>query len=44
MTARPGMLKAEVAIDIPRPRSSEVELTSRFSELRRELLDLIRLN
>jgi NitT/TauT family transport system ATP-binding protein len=42
MTARPGSMKAEVRIDIPRPRTPEVEQTPRFIELRRELLGLIR--
>ena len=42
MTARPGSLKAEVRVDIPRPRTPEVELTPRFLQLRRELLGLIR--
>jgi NitT/TauT family transport system ATP-binding protein len=42
MTARPGTLQAEVVIDIPRPRTSEVENTPHFSKLRRELFALIR--
>lgn len=42
MTPRPGSLKAEVIIDIPRPRTSEVEVTPRFLEYRRTLLELIR--
>jgi NitT/TauT family transport system ATP-binding protein len=42
MTAHPGTLRAEVQIDIPRPRTPEVEQTPRFMELRRELLGLIR--
>jgi NitT/TauT family transport system ATP-binding protein len=42
MTPRPGSLKAQVNIDIPRPRTPEVENTPRFMELRRELLGLIR--
>lgn len=42
MTPRPGSLRAEVSIDIPRPRTPEVELTPRFLELRRGLLGLIR--
>lgn len=42
MTARPGKLKAEIQIDIPRPRTAEVELSPRFTELRRELLGLLR--
>jgi NitT/TauT family transport system ATP-binding protein len=42
MTARPGKLKAEIQVDIPRPRTADVELSSRFTELRRELLGLLR--
>lgn len=42
MTARPGKLKAELQIDIPRPRVADVELSPRFTELRRELLGLLR--
>lgn len=42
MTARPGMLKAEIQVDIPRPRTAEVELGPRFGDLRRELLGLLR--
>jgi NitT/TauT family transport system ATP-binding protein len=42
MTPRPGRLKSELTIDFPRPRQSEVENTSQFIEIRRELLGLIR--
>jgi len=43
MTARPGRLKAEVAVELPRPRSLlETESSPRFVELRRHLLALIR--
>ncbi len=42
MTPRPGALKNEIFIDIPRPRRAEVENTARFIELRRTLMGLIR--
>lgn len=42
MTPRPGRLKSELTIDIPRPRQSEVENTTQFIEIRRKLLGLIR--
>jgi NitT/TauT family transport system ATP-binding protein len=42
MTPRPGSLKAEVKIDLPRPRQAEVENTLAFLELRKRILALIR--
>ena len=42
MTARPGELQAEVAVDFPRPRSTELELEPEFLALRRRLMGLIR--
>jgi nitrate ABC transporter ATP-binding subunit len=43
MTARPGQIKAEVVVDLPRPRSLlETESDQRFLELRRRVLTLIR--
>ncbi|NPV56046.1 MAG: ABC transporter ATP-binding protein [Anaerolineae bacterium] len=43
MTARPGRVKAEVVVDLPRPRSFlEAEFDPRFQALRRQLLGLIR--
>ena len=42
MTPRPGRLKAEIQVDIPRPRTADVEQSQRFNELRRELLGLLR--
>jgi ABC-type nitrate/sulfonate/bicarbonate transport system ATPase subunit len=43
MTARPGRIKAEITVDLPRPRNlMETESTPRFRELRKELLRMIR--
>lgn len=41
MTASPGRIKADIEVDIPRPRDLEVTTTDRFTELEREVLDLI---
>lgn len=43
MTARPGRVKAEIVVDLPRPRSLlETESDARFTALRRQVLTLIR--
>ena len=43
MTARPGRIKREVRVDLPRPRNLlETESDPRFAALRREVLGLIR--
>ncbi len=43
MTARPGRIKAEVVVDLPRPRSLvETEASPRFVQLRRQVLEMIR--
>lgn len=42
MTARPGAIRAEIQVDLPRPRSVEMETTPGFLTLRKQLLDLIR--
>jgi nitrate ABC transporter ATP-binding subunit len=43
MTARPGKIKAEIAVEIPRPRSLlDTEGDPRFVQLRRQVLTLIR--
>jgi NitT/TauT family transport system ATP-binding protein len=42
MTARPGTIKAEVAIPLERPRQQSVMMSSEFLALRRGLMSLIR--
>ncbi len=42
MTARPGRIKEEITVDIPRPRGPEVLTAPRFVELKRQVLALIR--
>jgi NitT/TauT family transport system ATP-binding protein len=42
MTARPGCIKAEVAIPLARPRESAISMSSEFLALRRGLMSLIR--
>jgi NitT/TauT family transport system ATP-binding protein len=42
MSARPGTLKAEVQVNLSRPRTVEMETSSEFLALRRQLLGLIR--
>ncbi len=42
MTARPGRIKREIAIGLPRPRDYEVELSAPFLEIKREIAHLIR--
>jgi NitT/TauT family transport system ATP-binding protein len=42
MTARPGRIKQELAVDIPRPRGPEVLTAPRFVALKRMVLGLIR--
>ena len=41
MTARPGRIKAEVAIDIPRPRSVDVLTADEFIAVKRRIMALI---
>lgn len=43
MTSRPGTIKSEIVIDLPRPRSAETENLLRFVELRHQILELIRI-
>lgn len=42
MSPRPGRIKAEVEIDLPRPRARETRLKTRFDELRHDLYRLVR--
>lgn len=42
MTARPGRIKAEIPIDLPRPRSPELTTGSAYLALRAQLHELIR--
>ncbi len=42
MTARPGRIKARIAVDLPRPRPLEVTTSPRFNELKRQVLALVR--
>ena len=42
MTARPGKLKADIRIDIPRPRNPDVELEPDFIALKRRILNELR--
>ncbi len=42
MTARPGRIKAEVAIELPRPRLYEMQTAPAFIALKRDVMGLIR--
>ena len=42
MTARPGTIKAEVTVPLPRPRDAALQLTPEFVQLRADLGALIR--
>jgi ABC-type nitrate/sulfonate/bicarbonate transport system ATPase subunit len=42
MTARPGKIKAEIDIPLPRPRSYELKSGEAFLNLKKQALDLIR--
>ncbi|MFG1373210.1 ABC transporter ATP-binding protein [Xanthobacter oligotrophicus] len=42
MTARPGSIKAEVTVPLPRPRDAALQLSSEFIQLRADLGALIR--
>jgi NitT/TauT family transport system ATP-binding protein len=41
LTERPGRIKAEIAVDLPRPRHSELLTSPRFMQLKRRALDLL---
>lgn len=42
MTARPGRIKAQIAIDFPRPRNPRIKDSARFAELHAEIWNLLR--
>ena len=42
MTARPGRIKAEIVVPLPRPREPAITMSSEFLALRRGLMSLIR--
>ncbi|GLK77860.1 ABC transporter ATP-binding protein [Methylopila jiangsuensis] len=42
MTSRPGTVKAEIAVPLPRPREPAMTMSSEFLALRRGLMSLIR--
>jgi NitT/TauT family transport system ATP-binding protein/sulfonate transport system ATP-binding protein len=42
MTARPGRIKAEVAIDLPHPRHYTIKTSAAFSALKARLTEEIR--
>ncbi len=42
MTARPGRIKRELRVDLPRPRAPDIMATARFHELRDEIRALVR--
>jgi NitT/TauT family transport system ATP-binding protein len=42
LTARPGRIKTELAIDLPHPRHYTVKTTSRFAEYKATLTEAIR--
>ena len=41
MSARPGRIKAEIAVDLPRPRSAELMLEPPFIALKRRIIGLL---
>lgn len=42
MTARPGRIKAQIKVPLPRPRRYDVKLTDTFVNIKRDVLELIR--
>ena len=42
MTARPGRIKRELRVDLPRPRAPDIMATARFHALRDEIRSLVR--
>jgi NitT/TauT family transport system ATP-binding protein len=41
-TARPGRIKEEITIDLPRPRAIEIKRTAAYAEYRNHIWDLLR--
>jgi NitT/TauT family transport system ATP-binding protein len=41
-TARPGRIKADLRIDLPRPRGAEIRKSARFTEYRNQIWDMLR--
>lgn len=41
LTRRPGRVKAQVAVDLPRPRTHDLLTTAEFTRLKRRTLDLL---
>jgi NitT/TauT family transport system ATP-binding protein len=41
MTARPGRIKEEIAIELPRPRAAAVTLSSEFIAIKQRILGLL---
>jgi NitT/TauT family transport system ATP-binding protein len=42
MTARPGRIKADIAVDLPRPRDPAIALEPQFIALKRRIIELLR--
>ena len=42
MTSRPGEVKAELKVNLPRPRSPEMMADAAFVDLKRECLAMVR--
>jgi ABC-type nitrate/sulfonate/bicarbonate transport system ATPase subunit len=42
LTARPGHMKAEISVPLPRPREYEIVTSQAYIEIKRQLLDSIR--
>lgn len=42
MSASPGRIIADIAVDLPRPRSLDISTTERYGQLKQKCLDLIR--
>ena len=41
LTARPGKIRLDLTVDLPRPRSDEMRYTPHFGKLARQLKDAI---